>query len=246
MKLEDFEKDYKNTKKPIENITFYNIKTFFKRQKLSFKLYKKIFGPVVITSMISLPTFKVMNLGAPFELDEHKIYNYKIQSINNDIVGYEYIDIKQKTFIKLVNEWEPYGDIYVREIEYYELDDINKFNNLNDLKKIKTEKEFASNPDSKDGSYDILFYDRINDQYNVISESESKNQLVSGLYLTLVVLALMYGVEKYIEDNYNFELNELYPYINFDTKKTLEKQLKKKEENLKFLKGDNDEIKRTK
>ena len=32
MKLEDFEKDYKNTKKPIENITLYNIKTFFKRQ----------------------------------------------------------------------------------------------------------------------------------------------------------------------------------------------------------------------
>ena len=41
-------------------------------------------------------------------------------------------------------------------------------------------------------------------------------------------------------------MNELYPYLNFDTKKTLEKQLKKKEENLKFLKGDNDEIKRTK
>ena len=64
---------------------------------MTFKLYKKIFGPVVITSMISLPTFKLMNLGVPFELDEHKIYNYKIQSINNEIVGYEYIDIKQKT-----------------------------------------------------------------------------------------------------------------------------------------------------
>lgn len=246
MKIEDFEKDYENTKKPTQNIGAYNVKIFFKRQKASFKLYKKIFGPVILTSVISLPIFKLFNFGTPFELDEHKVYNYKIQDLNGNTEGYEYVDIKNKTFIKVINEWEEYKGFYSREIEYYEIDDITKFNNLSELKKIKTETEYANYPDRKDASYNILFYDRINDQYNLISESRSKNQMVSGLYITLLMLALMYGAEKFITEGGNDEIEELYPYININAKKMLDKQLKKKEENLKFLKGDDNEISKTK
>ena len=246
MKLEDFEKDYEESKKPIQNITLYNIKIFFKRRQKSFKLYKKFFGPALITGMVSLPIFKGINLGTPFAIDEYKIYNYQIKNINDETIGYEYIDIKQKTFIKVVNEWEPYNDIFARKIDYYELDDINNFKSLDELKKIKTEQEFASNPEFDGGSYTILFYNRLDQQYNLIAESNVKNHIASGLYSILLVLSLMYGAEKIMDDDSYYQLDELYPYMNMDAKKTLEKQLKKKEENLKFLKGDNDEIKRSK
>ena len=127
MKLEDFEKDLKKSEKTLEYSFLYNVKNYFKRIKYKVVTYKKAAIPFVVTSMLSLPVLELFDFGLPFVIDEHKVYDYNVTNLETNEMSNDYVDIKHKTFVKYNGPYNPIDGIYIRQIVYYELDDLKNF-----------------------------------------------------------------------------------------------------------------------
>ena len=249
MKIEDFEKDLKKSEKKIEYNFFYNVKTFAKRTKYRVIHYKKATIPFVTATLLSLPIYKALGMGYPIINDYEKIYNYEITNLETGEETNDFVDVKYKSFIKYTTPYVEGGDgIFIRYTIYYELDDINNFKSLEDLKEIKKVAHYETNV-SKDNQdkFEILYYDINEDQYKLVREKDTKNQSISMIYVTLSLLSFIYFLDKSsVISRKSEDIDKLYPYIKKSDVKYLEKKLQMKNKNLQFLKGDSNENERSK
>lgn len=248
MKIEDFEKDLNKSQKSLEYSFLHNVKTYCNRTKYRVVKYKKATIPFVITSMLSLPFLKLFDLGYPVIEDEHKVYNYNVTNIETNETFNDYVNIKQKTFIKYNFPYTYINGEYLRQTIYYEIDDIENFKSIDDLKQIKIDYEYKSYVSEEDkAKYEILYYDVNEEQYKMVKESDSKNLNVSAAYFTASFISLIYFLDKIlVTESQNTDVDKLYPYVKKKDVKLLEKKLQMKNKNLEFLKGDINEDERSK
>lgn len=243
MNLKDFEKDIKETENIIKHYKIHNIKICFKKNLKKFKVVQKSLIPIYITTALSFPIFKTLGLGYPFIMDNHKEYNYDVTNINTEEKYNEYSDISEKCFIKLEKPYYKNGTHYEREVYYYEADNINDVNNIDDLKLINVKLEKIDNIDKNNNKISILFYDKISDQFRVIEEeSESNLKTTAILLLIIFIVNSLQQKTKFVpnpDDIKNIEKE--YSYIYKQDIKMYTKKLEMKKKNYELLKGDDNE-----